>query len=227
MTKTFLTFASSILLAVSASAATVTYNSTTIADTNTNWTNSLNLQQFNPTLGTLNSIQFTINGDIAGSVGVESKDAGPSTINSTLGASLTLERPDTLATLVIALPGASNSFSATAYDGTLDFGGTSGHTYSGLTASNSVTSGILTDASLKALFTGVGFVSAPVIATATSTASGPGNLYDFFQTQAGASASVTYNYSPSATPEPSSMALMGLGLGAAGLFGRKRFAKRG
>lgn len=228
MTNTVKFLFASALAVASANAATITYNSGTISDTPTNWSSSLGLQEFNPTLGTLNSITFTLNGDVSGSVKVENTGSSAATVNSALAATLTLERPDTTQ-LVVVLPKATFTDSLSAFDGTIDFGGTSGVTHSGISASTSQVSATLTDATDLALFKGTGILSLPAVAVGSSAANGGGNLVAQFISDAGASASVTYDYTPgtpATTPEPSSMALMGLGLGAAGLIGRKKLDAR-
>lgn len=225
MTKTFQLFFATAILVGSAQAATISYNNS-IGLTSTNFNSALILPKFNTSLGTLTSINFTLAGNVLASEGLESKDGSPSTINSTVGAQLTLQRPDS-STLVITTPGASFSDGVSAYDGILDFGGTSGISRNNISA-NATNSGIFTSASDLALFSSLGAsnITLNVNGLGTSSASGPGNLIASFSTSASANAQVTYNYNPSsATPEPSSMALMAIGLGAAGLIGRKRFQK--
>jgi len=107
---------------------------------------------------------------------------------------------------VISLPIASTSDNVTAFDGTIDFGGTSGKSYTGLSNSDSET-GSSVD---YATFTGSGNVSLPIKAQGTSTGSGAGNLLLQFATNAAASASVTYTYS--AVPEPASLMSLAIGL---------------
>lgn len=107
---------------------------------------------------------------------------------------------------MISLPIASTSDNVTAFDGTIDFGGTSGKSYTGLSNSDSET-GSSVD---YATFTGSGNVSLPIKAQGTSTGSGAGNLLLQFATNAAASASVTYTYS--AVPEPASLMSLAIGL---------------
>ena len=226
MTKTFQLLFASALLVGSASAATVSYNNS-VAMTPTTFNNSLILPKFDTSLGTLTSISFTLGGNILATEKFESQDSSASTVNSSVGAKLTLQRPD-LSTLLITLPGTTFSDAVSAYDGILDFGGTSGLTRNNITASGS-NSAIFTGASDLALFSalGGGTISLNVKGEGNSSASGPGNLIASFSTSAAANAAVTYAYNPtSATPEPSSMALMAVGLGAAGLIGRKRFTQK-
>lgn len=165
----------------------------------TNWTGSVNIQQFDPTLGDLQSIQFTLSGNVQGTAQAESLDAGPTIVNTQFSANITLTRPD-LSIIVVTIPLANFSDPFTAYDGVLDFGGTSGVTHANINASDtqSVTSPPPT--SDLALFTGTGTVNLPVSANGSSIATGSGNLITQFQTQAGADVTVCYTYLPNVPP---------------------------
>jgi hypothetical protein len=119
-----------------------------------------------------------------------------------LQATITLQRPD-LSTLVTVIPLAQTSDFVTAFDGSIDFGGTSGKTYSGLSG-DATESNCVTDPADLALFTGTGTIVLPAKAIGTSTGSGAGNLILQFNTSASAQANVTYWYHcPSPTEESS------------------------
>ncbi|MFI5381692.1 MAG: choice-of-anchor E domain-containing protein, partial [Tepidisphaerales bacterium] len=120
----------SIGLAGAAHAGIVTYSDSIPLDA-TNWNSSVTLPKFDPSLGSLTSIDVTIAGHVEGSAAFESKDAQPATVTMKLQAKLTLQRPD-LSTLVVTIPVVNTSDSVTAYDGVLDYAGTSGKTYPSL-----------------------------------------------------------------------------------------------
>jgi hypothetical protein len=124
-----LVIAGAITLSTAATAATVTYSSNVIAPKTTNYNDVLVIPQFNPTLGVLQSIKVTLFGNLEGVVRFESRDAAPTTVFTSLVASLTLTRPDN-STIVVTIPAFSQSVAVGAYDGVLDFGGTSGFTSS-------------------------------------------------------------------------------------------------
>jgi hypothetical protein len=202
------------VLANGAQADTLTYTGS-VPLTITDWTSSVSVPQFNPSLGTLNSIEVTLNGHVEGSAAFESDDASPATVHMKLQALETFYRPD-LSTMVTAFPVASTTDTVTAWDGVDDYAGTSGKTYGDLSsnASNSFTTSSSSD---KALFTGVGNIVLPVDSAGAFTGSGAGNLLLDFATSASAGVTVTYNYT---APEPATMAI--LALGAIGLIRRGR-----
>lgn len=211
MRRTCIAIAVTTLAVASAHAQTQVFTDSKPASS-TNWSTNLTFPLFNPALGTLTSIDFELSGNVLGNVQFESLDAEPATINTQLQAQITLTRPDT-STLVVILPAANNTDSVTAFDGSLDFGGTSGKSYLGISAfaSNSFTTSAPAD---LALFTGLGNISLPTSAAGQSAGSGAGNLVTIFQTQADAQVKVTYHFDAITTsaPEPGSVALLGLGL---------------
>ena len=186
----------------------VTYNfSPVVAQTTTNFTANIGVNKFDPALGTLTGIQFTLTGTVLGTVKFESQDAAPSTISSNLSATITLTRPDN-STIAVVLPTVSAVTSLTAYDGTLDFNGTSGRTFANVTNTLSSTPAVMSSNADLALFQGIGSIVLPVTASASSSAAGAGNLFTSFTTTAGADGSVTYFYNTTSTPEPSTTILM-------------------
>ena len=217
-------FAAALSMAAgSASAATVMFTSNVISLQPTNFDSTLFLPQFDSSLGTLQSVSVTLFGNLMGTVQAESLDASPSTINTNLSSILTLSRPAGGGVIVITTPLAANSFNASAFDGTIDFAGTSGITYPGLTAMANNTT-LLTALADLALFTGLGTVNADLSAVGASSANGAGNIVTQFNTQAGAYAEVTYTYATPGIPEPATWAFMIMGFGAAGSIVRRRRA---
>lgn len=210
-------------LSTQAHALTLTF-SDSIALQTTNWSNSVSISKFNPLLGTLNSITFSLAGSIHSNYSLESLDAAPSIVTATSAGTITLKRPDN-STLVAVLPSATQIRNFSAFDGAIDFGGTSGANFGPVvaSASNSFTSP--PPISDLALFTGVGNILLPVFATANSTATGSGNLLTLIRTQAGADVSVTYDYTPrnNNVPEPGAVAFLATGaISGLGVLARRR-----
>lgn len=197
-----------VVLAAGANADTISFSGSVPLAT-TNWANSITFPQFNPALGTLDSIQFILNGHVEGSAGFENKDNEPATITMDLQAMLRLRRPDS-SVLVLTLPVVSTIDNVLAWDGIDDYAGDSGETYLNL-AANSSDSAISSSPADIALFTGIGSIILPVTANGASTGSGAGNLLLQFSTFASADATVIYTYT---VPEPAAAGLLGL----AGMF---------
>ncbi|MDZ4771922.1 MAG: choice-of-anchor E domain-containing protein [Planctomycetota bacterium] len=186
------------LFTSSASAQTQTVCFTgSIPLTNTNWANNVSVSKFDTGLGTLQSISFQLTGNIAGAVRIESLDTAATVVQTNFQATLTLTRPD-LSVIVVTVPIANFNDSLTAFDGTTDFGGTSGVSHLGITANqmNSATSP--PPASDLVLFSGPpglpGNIVLPVTAVGSSVATGSGNLITQFQTAAAAQVQVCYTY---------------------------------
>lgn len=158
----------------------------------TNWSSSVSVAKFDSSLGVLQSIDFKLTGRIVGSASIESLDAAPSTVTTDYKGEITLTRPD-MTTLVVSIPDQQFIDNLTAYDGTIDFAGTSGIAHTGISAQDVQIINVTAAADL-ALFTGVGNIVLPVTAAGTSNASGSGNLITQFLTDAESSVNVCYNY---------------------------------
>ncbi len=180
---------------------------------------SLGLSQFNPTMGTLNSVTVDLAGDVTSNGGFENLNATPTTVTFTSGA--LIEFLVDGASLLQVQPSRVYNYNLPRYDRVLDFGGASGRTVSGLTAS-AVTSTTLTTNLTS--FIGIGTVNAGLSASSVSSIAAPGNLSSFLNTFAGGTVTLTYDYTPQAIPEP--LTVMGvitaLGFGV----GFKRKLKR-
>lgn len=175
-------------------AATVSYSGSYPLSL-TNWQGNLNVTRFDPGLGTLTGIKFYLRGNVLGDVKFENLDAAPATVRTFLQAQVTLSRPD-FSPLVVTIPVADNNDYVTSFDGVNDFGGTSGRSYLGLTASAADSVLSPPPPSDLALFTGLVPIALPISARGTSIASGAGNLRASFRTMVAADVIVTYFYEP-------------------------------
>jgi hypothetical protein len=166
----------------------------------------------------LAEVDWTFDGDIYGTSKGENTDPDKDhTLTLTLGVAEQLYDLGGNPLGSSINPTNTQTFNATKYDGTLDFGGTSGVTFSGLTgsASNSgtITSGL-------AAYIGGGTFSYSADAKGSSKASGSGNMVSQFISTADATAQIRYGYD--LVPEPTTGALMLTGLVGALLLRRRR-----
>jgi hypothetical protein len=183
-----------------ASTAPTTLTQTaTVPTAATDWSATVSLPQFDPSLGTLTAVDIVNAGSFTSHIRVESLDAAPSTITATESGTLTLSGSGVTALQTSIAAG--QPYSAAAFDGVLDFGGTSGHDF-GVQTANGSQSTTLSAASALALYTGTGSVSFTEVAHATSGATGSGNLITNINTTAGAQVSVVYHYIPNNCLKP-------------------------
>ncbi len=166
------------------------------------WSALISIAKFNPALGNLNSVVFSMTGLVQGSAQVENTSpSSGSDVKLTLASGLTLTRPGGGPALVVATPLSITLFSASVFDGVVDFAGTSGATLSGLLGTK-FNSAHYESAADLALFTGAGSISLPLTAVGDSRASGGGSTISLFATEARGEVTVTYKYSAAAVPEP-------------------------
>jgi hypothetical protein len=178
------------------------------------------LTQFDSSLGTLNFVRITLDGRVTGSAQLESLDAAPANVNYNLQATVGLSVTGISGNIVEAIPIASGTFAATAFDGTIDFGGTSGASFTNLSGNASQT---VTLTSNLSPFIGTGTLAAFLSGSGQSLGSGAGNLVTLFATQAGGTVTIEYDFTPPVvgTPEPSAM-LGILAVAGAGALARRK-----
>jgi len=186
--------------------------------TPTSFSTQVDFPQFDPSVGTLQSVKITVYAQTDAVVGFESFDPLPSEVSGTVQTNVTVFRPDNSAIITVS-PAAPFAASLTGFDGTYDRDGTSGKTIDDLSA-NQVLDITLTDVSDLTLFTGNGTISLPVTAVGLSSILGPATLA--FLSDAVASATVQIDYEYMLIPEPATCLL--LGLSSLALLRRRRVA---
>ena len=166
------------------------------------WSAFISIEKFNPALGHLNSVVFSMTGLVQGSAqGENTSTSSGADVKLTLASGLTLTRPGGGPALVVATPLSITLFSASVFDGVVDFAGTSGATMSGLLGTKFNSANYASAADL-ALFTGPGMIDLPLSAVGKSLATGGGSIISLFDTEARGEVTVTYKYSSAAVPEP-------------------------
>jgi hypothetical protein len=200
----------------------------------------LELQQFNPDLGQLTQLTLMLTGTVTGNFAAEATRArgGPYVFTFTLKSAFSLGLPDNAGGAPLTVtPSWVETRTVGLYDGTLDFGGTSGATLAGRQASADKEQSY-TDPVVLELFTGTGAVSLPVLSQDLSSISGVASYRGGFDTSRVTSAKVTYTYDlpevflpppdmlppMQPVPEPTTWALMFAGLGMVAWLARRRTA---
>ncbi|WP_392531375.1 choice-of-anchor E domain-containing protein [Nostoc sp. C117] len=203
-----------------ANAASFSYTSSTDYDYTDIVDAPLSIQKFDSSLGTLKGVTIGFTGDVLGNAGFENKNTRQSQVTVNLASELSLEVNNQS---IFALnPQNSYAYQVVKYDGITNFGGTSGKTVSGLTATQSATQSY-TDSQFLQSFIGNGNIDFLFSAIAKSTVIGSGNIASYVETLAKANIKVTYDYDEAkSVPEPSTTLGVGLIAGLCLLSQRKK-----
>ncbi len=189
-----------------AHASTISF-SDSIPITDTDWSSSVSIPQFNPHLGVLQSVDISLTGTIDSSITVENTSKRARTISVTLTDNLALTGP-TASTSLALTSNISTSDALTAFDTHKDFLGTDSASHPGLTNTVSNSSSTSAPADL-ALFTGFGNIVMPVNAGGSSLVSAASNVRTDLVNQSGVTVDVTYSYR---VPEPGTVMMLGSAL---------------
>lgn len=165
----------------------------------TDWSTTRTFARFDPALGVLQRIELEMIARCEADIRLECFDNAPSIVSSTAAFAVQLARPDASA-IAVSAPSISFSDTLSAYDGVLDFDGTSGESHLGIVAADTQLASLTSPADL-ALFTGPagvpGTIALQLTGSATSFATGGSALVVSFQTRAGVPAlRVCYVFAP-------------------------------
>jgi len=184
-----------MLLAASTQAGQVC-STQTFPTTSTNWSQTITLPKHAPSLGTLQSVTVTLRCGLSGAVRVENPAPGPAVYSTRLAFQGSVRRPD--GSVLHALePSIESQIPLGAFDGQIDFNGSSGRTLANMSTPQRETHVVLTNAIDIALFTAASIgelITLDVDAVGTSTATGPGALITAFDTNAAITLTVCYGY---------------------------------
>jgi hypothetical protein len=151
------------------------------------------LQQFDPSLGTLESVDIYNNGTLSSQIQIENQDPTAATVTGTVSGTLSLALANA-PTLNTALQPTTEQANIGAYDGTIGFDGVSAHDFGVQTAKGSANETLTAGTNDLSAFIGTGTIQATESATATSNAGGPGNLLSEIASTSTADVKVVYNY---------------------------------
>lgn len=158
--------------------------------------------QFDPSLGALNGIQILINGKLTSNIQIENLDGAPSDVSAQVHGTLILQGPGF--TPQSLSPSINDSATLGAYDGTLDYGGTSGKDFGAQSAQANQTLNLAAATNDLSAWVGKGTVSLTEAARSASTVSGSGNEQVHIGSQASGTVQVVYSYIPTPTVPPNS-----------------------
>ncbi|MFO0949904.1 MAG: choice-of-anchor E domain-containing protein [Isosphaeraceae bacterium] len=173
----------------------------------TNYDKAVTLPGFDPSLGVLTSVDVTFQGSITSDVFAENTSiSSPSTLTANASGVVSASGPG----LDVSLPlnVIDSAFDATTYDGSEDFGGTSGHEFGPTTASGTRTVTVTDPAALAAF--AAGGLDVNVSARGQASADGGGSLSAYAVTTASASFTVVYHYTPKNGVSPGNYAVAAL-----------------
>jgi hypothetical protein len=160
--------------------------------TRTNWSVTNAIPQWNPADGTLNSVTVSVAGNVSSEYKAENRDTISGTITATTDANVTATAGGVTADAVIT---PFYSQAVTAFDGVIDFAGTSGFAVTSVaTGSDAEAATVLTP------FIGTGTVAVSASSNGSASASGPGHLRFIVNTFSSAIVTVTYDFTPNCPP---------------------------
>ena len=150
---------------------------------------------FSSRMGTLTEVDLVTSGSFNSEFYAENLGSSSSTIEGTTSGNLSVNVPT--GSIPVTIPSVTQTFDAQPFDGTLDYGGTSGKDFAPVTSSATPQTTVLTSPADLAAFTGNFRIPISVSGHATGSAtSDNGNLSAGFKTQTSATITVIYDFIP-------------------------------
>lgn len=186
----------SIGAALPAGAAEIV-QSAAIAERAAGWADTLTYRQADPAVGQLTAFKLELTGTVGGHLDIENRDQSARSIRTGLAGSIVASLPGG-ASFVSASPYSSAVAALSGFDGTVDFGGSSGRsiTLDGgrdtQTAAFNIGLYPVIGSTTAAPFIGTGSVALPVAANVRSTIEAGGNVSGRILPTAGATGTLSY-----------------------------------
>lgn len=168
-----------------------------VPDTITDWSAALPALQFDPSLGTLEAVAIQITGDLNSSINLENLGSVSADYLVDQVGSIALVLPGSTEAITPALT-ADTSGALGAFDGTVDFAGTSGLSASSLISTESLID-TLADTPDLAAFAGTGTLDLALLSLGTADVTVPGNSLLRLGGSTGATIELSYIYLPTGT----------------------------
>jgi hypothetical protein len=151
---------------------------------------------FSAPMGTLTEVDVVTSGSYSTDFSAENLAPSTSAIQGTTKANLSINLPS--GAIPVTIPSVTENFNASAFDGTLNYAGTSGKDFGPVTSSAPTQTTVLTSPADLAAFTGNFRIPITVSGHATGSAtSSNGNLLsDGFKTQTSVTLTIIYHYDP-------------------------------
>jgi hypothetical protein len=159
------------------------------------WTATLPFQQFDPALGTLTGVQILVNGTLSGSISLENLGSAAGTVAVGLPGTFDVSLGDLNLGAFEFNGGTVASATLGAYDGTINYAGSSGTVIRGLFGEGGLTASV-GDASHLAQFTGTGTVDLSLTSEGSSEVLGDATLNSLLNINTGGVVTLQYQYVP-------------------------------
>ena len=156
---------------------------------------------FSSSIGTLTEVDVVTSGSYTTQFYAENLGATSSKITGTTSGNLSINLPT--GPMPVTIPSLTESFNAAPYDGTVNYGGTSGKDFAAESSSSTTNTTVMTSPADLAAFTGQFRIPITVSGHATGSASSSnGDLSDGFSTQTSVTLTVIYHYTSVTSTNP-------------------------
>ena len=157
---------------------------------------SASVSQFDPALGTLLSVDIVAEGSLTSDTQVENLGSTQANVKAVYDGALSYQVQG-LGQSITSTVHRELSGTVGAYDGNMDFAGTSGKDLGAVKTDGQFNTVSITDAGQLAAFIGTGSMSIAQQASANACSCGPGNLLSMVKTTAEGKVHLVYHYTPS------------------------------